>query len=65
MLIAQFYYNVCNDLHIFWVPNIVFHLSSNFKHDVNLIHLALLQHEKMLVKIEIAQIVRGGGTGEG
>jgi hypothetical protein len=31
---------------------------------VNLIHLALLQHEQMLVKIEIAQIVRGGGAEE-
>jgi hypothetical protein len=33
--------------------------------DVNLIHLALLQHEQMLVQIQIAQIVRGGGPEEG
>jgi hypothetical protein len=33
--------------------------------DVNLIHLALLQHEQMLVKIQTAQIVRGGGKEEG
>jgi hypothetical protein len=30
--------------------------------DVNLIHLALLQQEQMFVKIQIAQIVRGGGA---
>jgi hypothetical protein len=30
--------------------------------DVNLIHLSLLQHEQMLVKIQIAQIIRGGGA---
>ena len=30
----------------------------NERIDVNLIHLALLQHEQMLVKIQIAQIVR-------
>jgi hypothetical protein len=27
---------------------------------VNLIHLALLQHEQMLVKIQISQVFRGG-----
>jgi hypothetical protein len=36
----------------------------NGRIDVNLIHLALLQHEQMLVKIEIAQIVRGEGAKE-
>jgi hypothetical protein len=33
--------------------------------DVSLIHLALLQHEKMLVKGAIAHIVRGGGSEKG
>jgi hypothetical protein len=37
----------------------------NERIDVNLIHLALLQHEQMLVKIQITQIVRGGGAEEG
>jgi hypothetical protein len=32
---------------------------------VILIHFALLQHEQILVKIQIAQIVRGGGSEEG
>jgi hypothetical protein len=32
---------------------------------VNPIHLALLQHEQMLVKIQIAQIVSGGRAEEG
>jgi hypothetical protein len=30
--------------------------------DVSLIHLALPQHEKMLVKVQIAHIVRGGSA---
>jgi hypothetical protein len=33
--------------------------------NVNLIHFALLQHEQMLVKIQIAQNVRGAGAEEG
>jgi hypothetical protein len=33
--------------------------------DVNLIHFALLQHEQMLISIQIAQIVRDGGAEEG
>jgi hypothetical protein len=33
--------------------------------DVNLIHLALIQHEQILVKIQIAQNVKGAGAGEG
>jgi hypothetical protein len=37
----------------------------NGRIDVNLIHLELLQHEQMLVKIQIAQIVRGGGAEKG
>jgi hypothetical protein len=33
--------------------------------DASLIHLALLQHEKMLLKVEIAHIVRGEGAEKG
>jgi hypothetical protein len=32
--------------------------------DVILIHISLLQHELMLIKIQIAQIAGGGGAEE-